>query len=107
MQGAGGGTWFTTVVQVRGNTASVTDHVVSTSGRFIRLVVITPEQNGGNAARIYEFEAYGPGAPPATRFEAENATISPGSTVDTNHPGCSGTGYVNTPNVTGSFVEWT
>jgi predicted alpha-1,2-mannosidase len=45
--------------------------------------------------------------PGATRFEAENATISPGSTVDTNHPGFSGTGFVNTPNVAGSFVEWT
>src|SRR5206468_11228072 len=33
-------------------------------------------------------------------------TRSPGSTVDTNHPGFSGTGFVNTPNVTGAFVEW-
>ncbi len=103
------GTNFTTVVQARGNTAAITNHPVNTAGRFIRLVVITPEQNGGGAARIYEFEAYGNDTqpPPNTRFEAENATSSSGSTVDSNHPGFSGTGFVNTPNAVGAFVEWT
>ncbi len=45
--------------------------------------------------------------PPPGRFEAENATLSPGSTVDSDHAGFSGTGFVNTPNVVGCFVEWT
>jgi hypothetical protein len=59
------GTTFTTVAQVRGNTANVTTTNVNTTGRFIRLHVITPTQTTDNHARIYEFEAYGPsGVPP-------------------------------------------
>jgi Raf kinase inhibitor-like YbhB/YbcL family protein len=48
--------------------------------------------------------------PPAiaapTRYEAENATISQGA-VESNHPGFSGAGFVNTDNVVGSSVQWT
>lgn len=50
-------TWKT-VVQARGNTANVTVHNVATSGRYVRLNVITAEQSGNSAARIYEFETY-------------------------------------------------
>ncbi|SEG95850.1 chitin-binding protein [Nonomuraea solani] len=42
----------------------------------------------------------------ATRYEAENATISQG-VVESNHVGFSGTGFVNGDNVAGSAVEWT
>src|SRR5258706_289879 len=41
----------------------------------------------------------------ATRYEAENATISQG-TVASNHPGFSGSGFVDYTNITGSYVEW-
>jgi len=52
-----GSTW-TTVVTVTGNTASVTTHSITpTPGRYARLKV---SQAGGGAARIYEFEIYGP-----------------------------------------------
>ncbi|MEV4178321.1 alpha-galactosidase [Nonomuraea sp. NPDC049709] len=44
--------------------------------------------------------------PNVQRYEAENATISQG-TVDSNHAGFSGTGFVNYTNVTGSYVEST
>jgi hypothetical protein len=44
--------------------------------------------------------------PTITRYEAENATIFHG-TVDTDHPGFTGTGFVNNTNEIGSFVEWT
>jgi alpha-galactosidase len=40
------------------------------------------------------------------RFEAEQATSTSGSTVDTNWSGYSGTGFVNTPNASGSYVEF-
>src|SRR5438874_12008503 len=50
------GTTFTTVGQVRGNTANVTSTTVSATGRFIRLHVVTPTQTTDNHARIYEFE---------------------------------------------------
>src|SRR5262249_49655932 len=42
----------------------------------------------------------------ATVFEAENATLSQ-ATVATNHPGFTGTGFVDYNNVAGSYVEWT
>ena len=52
---------FTTIAQMRGNTADVTTNTVSTSGRYVRLNVITAEQGSGTggAARIYELEVYG------------------------------------------------
>jgi hypothetical protein len=48
-----------------------------------------------------------PSSSTGSRYEAENGTYSAGSTVDSNHTGFSGTGFVNTPNATGSYVEWT
>jgi hypothetical protein len=48
-----------------------------------------------------------PGGSGGTRYEAENGTYSAGSTVDSNHTGFSGTGFVNTPNQSGAYVEWT
>ncbi|WP_051366948.1 glycosyl hydrolase family 28 protein [Hamadaea tsunoensis] len=45
--------------------------------------------------------------PPAgTRYEAEDAVLSQGA-VEANHLGFSGTGFVNTDNVAGAYVEWT
>ncbi|MFI1395332.1 alpha-galactosidase [Streptomyces sp. NPDC020681] len=41
------------------------------------------------------------------RHEAENASYTVGSTIDSNHGGFSGTGFVNTPNAAGAHVEWT
>ncbi|GHJ44165.1 hypothetical protein Cs7R123_15070 [Catellatospora sp. TT07R-123] len=41
-----------------------------------------------------------------TRYEAESATISQGA-VATNHLNYSGTGFVDTVNVAGSYVQWT
>ena len=52
------GTNWTTAVQARGNTAAVTEHPVSVSGRYVRLSVLAPEQGDGGAARIYELEVY-------------------------------------------------
>jgi len=46
-------------------------------------------------------------APPVTRYEAENGTFSTGATVDSDHAGYSGTGFVNTTNAVGSYVQWT
>ena len=43
----------------------------------------------------------------ATRYEAENATLSTGDTVATNHTGFSGSGFVDTANAVGAYVEWT
>ncbi|MFD4789719.1 GH92 family glycosyl hydrolase [Streptomyces sp. NPDC058459] len=52
------GTSWSTPVQVRGNTASVTNHSVNVTARYLRLQISAPEQGGDGAARIYEVEAY-------------------------------------------------
>jgi glucose/arabinose dehydrogenase len=58
------GTNWTTAVTVSGNTLDLTTHNVSTSGRYVRLNVVTPTSDGDPAARIYEFELYGQTGPP-------------------------------------------
>jgi glucose/arabinose dehydrogenase len=47
-----------------------------------------------------------PASAAATRYEAENCTISAG-TVDTNHLNYSGTGFVNGDNAVGNYLECT
>ncbi|RAJ42708.1 putative alpha-1,2-mannosidase [Kitasatospora sp. SolWspMP-SS2h] len=59
IQASDDGTAWTTLVQARGNTADVTTHAVNATARYLKLNVLTPEQGGGGAARIYEFEVYG------------------------------------------------
>ncbi|HCT79102.1 MAG TPA: alpha-galactosidase, partial [Micromonosporaceae bacterium] len=41
------------------------------------------------------------------RVQAENSTFSAGTTIDTNWSGFSGTGFTNTTNAVGSFVQFT
>ncbi|MFJ1708456.1 discoidin domain-containing protein [Kitasatospora sp. NPDC088346] len=50
---------WTTVATVTGNTAGTTTHPVTTTARYVRLVVTRPTQTTDPAARIYEFEAWG------------------------------------------------
>jgi|GEM_PF-2318428 len=42
----------------------------------------------------------------STVYQAEAGTFSPGALVEKEHAGWTGTGYVNTLNAVGSFVEW-
>ncbi|TDD57751.1 carbohydrate-binding protein [Kribbella antibiotica] len=51
-------------------------------------------------------DAETPDAGPTTRYEAESATYSAGSLVESNHTGFSGSGFVNTSNTVGSYVQW-
>lgn len=53
------GSSWTNVVQERGANAAVTNHVVSTSGRYVKLTIISGEQASDAVTRIYEFEIYG------------------------------------------------
>ncbi|MDG4821740.1 ThuA domain-containing protein [Asanoa sp. WMMD1127] len=53
------GTSWTTVAQVRGNTGNVSTHTFTArAARYVRVNVITPTQDGNQAARIYEVEVY-------------------------------------------------
>ncbi|QGN49624.1 DUF1080 domain-containing protein [Micromonospora sp. WMMC415] len=56
-----GSTW-TTRTTVTGNTASTTTHdVTAVAARYVRLNITAPTSTTDVAARIYEFEVYGPG----------------------------------------------
>jgi hypothetical protein len=55
------GTNWNTVVNVTNNTIGITvDPITVVSARYIKLNVTTPTQTTNPAARIYEFEVYGP-----------------------------------------------
>jgi mannosyl-glycoprotein endo-beta-N-acetylglucosaminidase len=60
------GTESTTAIEVEAvsaeygrSAAATTTHAVSTTARYVRLVVTRPTQNTAPATRIYEFEAWG------------------------------------------------
>src|SRR5947207_613949 len=46
-----------------------------------------------------------PPPPPGSTFEAETGTLSAGGTFDSNHLGFTGTGFANTANAVGAYVE--
>ncbi len=71
------GTNWTTAVSVTGNTADVSTHSATTSGRYVRLNITKPTGNTDNSARIYEFEVYGQaGSPPPPAVVAGTVTSS-------------------------------
>ncbi|MBO2447576.1 discoidin domain-containing protein [Actinomadura barringtoniae] len=78
-----------------------------TTARHVRLEKV----NSQGTARLRVDEAWigtsyaGGGTAPGGQYEAENATISRG-VVESDHAGYSGTGYVNTDNAAGPYVEW-
>ena len=77
---------FTTLAQVRGNTASVTTHAVRGSGNFLRLDVITPTQGRDPAARVYELEVFGllpPPPPPPEPPPPRNVALNKPATGST------------------------
>ncbi|MEK3790422.1 discoidin domain-containing protein [Paenibacillus sp. FSL R7-0204] len=56
-----GANW-NTVVNVTNNRLGITaDNITAVSARYIKLNVTVPTQTTNAAARIYEFEVYGPG----------------------------------------------
>ncbi|WP_370022245.1 CBM35 domain-containing protein [Planotetraspora sp. GP83] len=60
---------------------------------------------GSVLAALVQLAVSGP-ASAATRYEAENATVSQG-VVESNHLNFSGTGFVNGDNVAGSYTQFT
>ncbi len=87
--------------------------IPATTARHVRLEATSTYS--GNRVRIDDAWVAGSYAasgdpdpdpdPEPGRYEAENATITQG-TVDSNHAGYSGTGFVNYANATGSAVQW-
>ncbi|MCO8274026.1 carbohydrate-binding protein [Actinoplanes sp. TRM 88003] len=74
------------------------------------LSVITPAigvlAGGGAAATIEPSGAAFPPSSPVAVYEAEDATRS-GPVLATQHAGYTGTAYVDYPNTTGAYLEWT
>jgi glucose/arabinose dehydrogenase len=69
-----GSTW-TTRTTVTGNTASTTTHdIAAVNARYVRLNVTAPGSTGDTAARIYEFEVYGPGGGGPDRIQLFDGT---------------------------------
>jgi alpha-L-fucosidase len=88
-----------------------------TTARHVRLEVVSTYAESSDSTRYKRlrvdeawigsaYAASGSTGPQPERYEAENATISDG-VVESNHPGFSGTGFVNYTNAVGSYVEWT
>ena len=80
---------WNTIVKVANNMKSVTvDNIASVSARYIKLNVTTPTQTTNPAARIYEFEVYGPPNlalnKPATVDSTCNASQTAAKAVDGN-----------------------
>ncbi|MGY0234097.1 discoidin domain-containing protein [Longispora urticae] len=69
------GTTWTTALQVRGNTASVTNDRLPAPTRavHVRLVVVTPAQDTTSVSRVYEVETYGLGVVPVAQATGSTA----------------------------------
>lgn len=90
--------------------------IPATTARHVRLEVVNTHAASSDSTRYKRLRideawigtAYaGGGTPPApNRYEAESGTYSAGSTVDSDHAGYSGAGFVNTANAAGAYVEW-
>ncbi|MGW1060676.1 PQQ-dependent sugar dehydrogenase [Micromonospora rubida] len=79
--------------------------VTAPVGASSNTVRVTSTSAAGTANLDYlEFEVAG--APAFTDYQAENAVIAQGA-VESNHTGYTGTGFVNTTNAAGAYVEWT
>jgi unsaturated rhamnogalacturonyl hydrolase len=75
--------------------------------RMTRTRLVRSLLAGGVAAAVAATVAIVvPASAASTLYEAESATVSQG-TVDSDHTGFTGTGFVNYDNVTGSYVEFT
>jgi len=70
-----------------------------------RLIVRSLIAGGVAAAAVATVAIVVPASAAATLYEAESATISQG-TVDSDHAGFTGSGFVNYTNITGSYVEF-
>jgi uncharacterized repeat protein (TIGR02543 family) len=77
------GTNWSTVVKVTNNMKSVTvDNIASVSARYIKLNVTTPTQTTNPAARIYEFEVYGPPNMALNKPATVDSTCNASQTAD-------------------------
>ncbi|MCX7709740.1 MAG: stalk domain-containing protein [Clostridia bacterium] len=74
-----------------------TDNIVfaATDARYVKMYATARATNYGYS--LYEFEVYSGSSTvnPANGYEAENASLSNGATISTNHSGYSGNGFVS------------
>ncbi|WP_431900322.1 glycosyl hydrolase family 28 protein [Nonomuraea sp. bgisy101] len=96
-------------IKLSGSPASHVRNVTISNSTFTAIDTPAPQLSNADNVQLHNVRVNGTlyGTPPnATRYEAENATISQG-VVESNHAGYSGTGFVNYDNLVGSSVEFT
>ncbi len=116
-------TWTTIFSTTTGNGGTDDLTGLSGSGRYVRVYATVRGTSYGYS--LWEFEIYGSGGPTSTPtntptrtptptetqpsvstiYQAEAASLGGGVTVDTNHLGFNGTGFVNFP-LNGGFVQF-
>jgi hypothetical protein len=96
-------------LKINGTSAKPFNNLRIVNSTFTHITTATPSITNANNITYVNTTVNGNpigGGGTATRYEAENATRSGGS-VDTDHTGYSGTGFVNTENAAGAWVQWT
>ncbi|CAM4510275.1 discoidin domain-containing protein [Paenibacillus endophyticus] len=82
IQVSNNGNDWSTVVKVTNNTKSVTvDDIAPVSARYIKLNVTTPTQTTNLAARIYEFQVFGPSNLALNKPAKVDSTCNPSQTA--------------------------
>ncbi|MEZ0070679.1 glycosyl hydrolase family 28 protein [Planotetraspora sp. GP83] len=98
-------------IKLSGSSASHIKNVTISNSTFTNITTAAPSISNADNVVLSNVRIngtlYGGGPPPGTRYEAENATLSAGSVVASNHLNYSGAGFVDTANAAGSYVEWT
>ncbi|MCT9930262.1 glycosyl hydrolase family 28 protein [Planotetraspora sp. A-T 1434] len=97
-------------IKLSGSSASHIKNVTISNSTFTNITTAAPQISNADNVVLNNVRINGTlygNAPTAVRYEAENATISTGSVVANNHLNYSGTGFVDTANAVGSYVEWT
>ncbi|MFD0698115.1 CARDB domain-containing protein [Paenibacillus sp. GCM10027628] len=83
----------------------VTINFTAASARYVKVNVTA--NSGWPAAQLSELEVYGSASPPPNgTYEAENAALSGGAKVNTDHTGYTGTGFVDGIQAVGATAQF-
>ncbi|MFG2043442.1 discoidin domain-containing protein [Dactylosporangium sp. NPDC048998] len=110
-----GSTWRTGASVWR-NSADVTTSDVTGTARYVKLKIITPSNSGNLAARIFELEVMGPGAPPpqltnvargkpATGTQSCSLSETPDKAVNGSWTGGTTDWWCGSPQVTDKWLQ--
>ncbi|MEV4178317.1 glycosyl hydrolase family 28 protein [Nonomuraea sp. NPDC049709] len=96
-------------IKLSGSSAGHIKNVTIENSTFTQIDTPAPQLSNADNVVLRNVRINGTlygGGPSGARYEAEDATISQG-VVESDHAGFSGTGFVNSDNVAGAYVEFT